>query len=118
MIEYDYLYETTLTKPKDLTNNIPGEKSIIERIKYATTRLIVQLNSCEYASTDDKKTIRNAIIAIEKEVVSRNAYSRVLEHMLKKANTMINSIKRTPEVLLAFGRWQTLVEASIKSSLK
>lgn len=117
MIKYDYSYETTEKVTKDSVVR-GSDQPLMENIKYSSTRLLTQLHACENCSSLKQKEIEQAVTAIEREIASKNTSSRVLAHMLTRTHYMIDSIKKTPEVLLAYGRWQSLIKKSIKCTLK
>ncbi|PPA70946.1 hypothetical protein [Jeotgalibacillus proteolyticus] len=112
MIDYTYFQKQL---EQDYTQQTV--EPVVNCIKVASSQLTEELRSCKHCSPYDIKRLQHAVKAIEREVLSHKPNSRVLFHMLKRVQNMVDSIKKTPEVLMAYIRWQSLVEMSIKSSL-
>ncbi|MDG5472235.1 hypothetical protein [Jeotgalibacillus sp. ET6] len=113
MIDYNY-FQKQLEQEMSVE---AADQPVINCIKVASSQLETRLNDCKHCSDHDINKISNAIKAIEKEILSQKPSSKVLSYMLKRVQNMVDSIKKTPEVLMAYARWRSLVEMSIKSSL-
>ncbi|TDL30909.1 hypothetical protein E2R51_16415 [Jeotgalibacillus sp. S-D1] len=117
MIDYTY-FQTQLEKDYTSQETIAVDQPVIKCITIASAQLIHQLRECKYCSDYESRKIQRAVNAIEKEILSKTSSSRVLAHMLARTQKMIDAVRKTPEILLAYARWKSLVDVSIKSSLK
>lgn len=117
MIDYTY-FQTQLEKEYTSPETTAVDQPVIKCITIASAQLIHQLRECKYCSEYESRRIQRAVHAIEKEILSKSSASRVLAHMLTTTEKMMDATRKTPEILMAYARWKSLVEISIKSSLK